>query len=66
MVHESGHALVAFSLAVAAALAIKVPALFGMDLEQDAGFYARNVSLLKRLLKSCASSRRTSSGTLRG
>jgi hypothetical protein len=38
-------AIVAFSLAVAAALAIKVPALFGMDLDEDANFYARNVSL---------------------
>jgi hypothetical protein len=39
-------ALVAFCLAVAAALAIKVPALFGIQLEdQDAGFYARNLSL---------------------
>jgi hypothetical protein len=38
-------AVVAFGLAVAAALLIKLPALFGMDLDQDAGFYARNVSL---------------------
>jgi hypothetical protein len=39
-------AIVAFCLAVAAALAIKVPALFGIQLEdQDAGFYARNLSL---------------------
>src|SRR5919112_2437853 len=38
-------AMVAFCLAVAAALAIKVPALFGMRLDQDAGFYARNLSL---------------------
>jgi hypothetical protein len=38
-------AIVAFCLAVAAAVAIKVPALFGMQLEEDAGFYARNASL---------------------
>jgi hypothetical protein len=37
-------AIVAFGLAVAAALAIKLPALFGMDLDADAGFYARNLS----------------------
>jgi hypothetical protein len=38
-------AAVAFSLAVAAAVAIKVPALFGMQLDEDGGFYARNLSL---------------------
>jgi hypothetical protein len=38
-------ALVAFCLAVAAALAIKAPALFGIQLDQDTGFYARNLSL---------------------
>ncbi|CAN5789990.1 hypothetical protein BH20CHL1_BH20CHL1_04300 [soil metagenome] len=38
-------AIVAFCLAVAAAVAIKAPALFGMQLDQDAGFYARNLSL---------------------
>ena len=40
-------AIVAFCLAVAAAVLIKVPALFGVQLEedQDAGFYARNLSL---------------------
>lgn len=37
--------LVAFALAFAAAVLVKVPALFGMDLDEDAGFYARNVSL---------------------
>ena len=37
--------LVAFGLAVASALAIKVPALFGLDLEEQGGFYARNLSL---------------------
>jgi hypothetical protein len=38
-------ALVAFGLAIAAAVAIKVPALFGLDLDQDGGFYARNLAL---------------------
>src|ERR671911_234895 len=38
-------AIVAFCLAVAAAVVIKVPALFGIHLDQDAGFYARNLSL---------------------
>jgi hypothetical protein len=37
-------AIVAFCLAAAAAVAIKVPALFGMQLDADAGFYARNLS----------------------
>jgi hypothetical protein len=38
-------AVVAFSLAVAAAVAVKVPALFGLQLDEDGGFYARNASL---------------------
>ncbi|HEU4748744.1 MAG TPA: permease prefix domain 1-containing protein, partial [Gemmatimonadaceae bacterium] len=38
--------IVAFGLAVAAGVAIKVPALFGMDLEENASFYVRNVSVL--------------------
>jgi hypothetical protein len=37
-------AIVAFAVAVAAALAIKLPALFGVDMETDAGFYGRNLS----------------------
>src|SRR5512132_313983 len=41
--------IVAFCLAVAAAVAIKVPALFGLQLDEhrpaDAAFYARNLSL---------------------
>jgi hypothetical protein len=37
-------AIVAFCLAVAAAILVKVPALFGLDLDEDAGFYARNAS----------------------
>ncbi len=51
--HDSGdprardrtEAMVAFCLAVAAAVLIKVPALFGIQLDGDAGFYARNLSL---------------------
>src|SRR5919107_6296991 len=38
-------AIVAFCLAVAAAVVIKVPALFGIQLDGDASFYARNLSL---------------------
>src|SRR5438874_1439384 len=38
-------AVVAFCLAVAAAVLIKVPALLGIRLDQDAGFYVRNLSL---------------------
>lgn len=39
-------AIVAFCLAVAAAVAIKVPALFGIDFDDpNEGFYARNASL---------------------
>jgi hypothetical protein len=38
-------AIVALCLAVAAAVAIKVPALFGLQLGEDAGFYLRNLSL---------------------
>lgn len=39
-------AAVAACLALLAALAVKAPALFGLHLEQDAGFYARNLGLL--------------------
>jgi hypothetical protein len=39
-------AVVALGLAVAAAIAVKIPALFGFDLERDAGFYVRNAALL--------------------
>jgi hypothetical protein len=38
-------AVVAFCLAVAVAVVIKVPALFGIDLVQHPGFYARNAGL---------------------
>ena len=37
--------IVAFCLAVLAAMLIKAPAVFGMQLDQDAGFYARNLAL---------------------
>jgi hypothetical protein len=41
-----GEATVVIGLAVVAGLAVKVPALFGYQLNgEDAGFYARNVSL---------------------
>lgn len=43
----SKDAVVAFCLALVAALAIKLPELFGLRLgDEDAGFYARNLSLL--------------------
>ncbi|MGH7566842.1 MAG: permease prefix domain 1-containing protein, partial [Gemmatimonadota bacterium] len=46
---ESGgakrEAVVAFGLAVLAAIAFKIPELFGLSLDGDEGFYARNVSL---------------------
>ena len=38
-------AIVVLCLAVAAAVLIKIPALFGIPLDQNAGFYARNLSL---------------------
>ncbi len=38
-------ALVAFGLALGAAAAVKVPALFGLELDAEQGFYARNLSL---------------------
>src|SRR5687767_12725403 len=38
-------AIVAFCLAAAAAVVIKAPTLFGMQPDQDAGFYVRNLSL---------------------
>jgi hypothetical protein len=39
-------AIVAFALAFAAAVVVKVPALFGIDLAGHPAFYARNASLL--------------------
>ena len=53
--HAEGHegrpeartdAIVAFCVAATAALAIKVPALFGASLDASDGFYVRNLSLL--------------------
>lgn len=38
-------AIIAFCLASVAALAVKVPEIFGLRLAQDTGFYARNMSL---------------------
>jgi len=60
-------AIVAFGLAAAAALAIKLPALFGMQLDEDAGFYARNLSffVLPLLTGYFAWKRRLAAGTLR-
>ena len=37
-------AVVAFCLAVVAAALVKMPTLFGLQLDQNAGFYARNLS----------------------
>jgi hypothetical protein len=38
-------AIVAFGLAVAAAMLVKLPALFGIDMDGNPGFYVRNASL---------------------
>lgn len=38
-------AIVAVCLAIAAAVLVKLPALFGLDWDDDAGFYARNLTL---------------------
>jgi hypothetical protein len=59
-------AVVAFGLAVAAGVAVKVPAFFGLDLDEDAGFYARNVSLfvLPLLAVYFVWKRRVATGTL--
>jgi hypothetical protein len=60
------NAIVAFCLAAAGAVGIKVPALFGMELDEDAGFYARNLSLfvLPLLAGYFAWRRRLDTGTL--
>ncbi|HKH11601.1 MAG TPA: permease prefix domain 1-containing protein [Rubrobacter sp.] len=60
-------AIVVFSLAVVAALIVKAPALFGIQLDQDAGFYARNVGLfvLPLLTGYFVWKRRIGTGTLR-
>ncbi|WP_127473188.1 permease prefix domain 1-containing protein [Microbacterium sulfonylureivorans] len=43
---RSGPMLLAVGFAVAAAVAIKVPALFGADFSSDGDFYARNLAVL--------------------
>lgn len=60
-------ATVAFCLAVAAAVVIKVPELFGLQWDQNAGFYGRNLSLfvLPLLTGYFAWKRRLGSSTLR-
>ncbi|HEX2249236.1 MAG TPA: permease prefix domain 1-containing protein [Gemmatimonadales bacterium] len=60
-------AIVAFGLAVAAAVAIKVPALFGIQLDQDANIYARNLTLfvLPLLTGYFVWKRRLDAGTVR-
>jgi len=60
-------AIVAFCFAVAAAVLIKVPALLGIQLDGDAGFYARNLSLfvLPLLTGYFVWKRRLGIGTLR-
>jgi hypothetical protein len=60
-------AIVAFCLAVAAAVLVKVPALFGIQLDQDVGFYIRNLSLfvLPLLTGYFVWKRRLDAGTLR-
>ncbi|MDO8435370.1 MAG: permease prefix domain 1-containing protein, partial [bacterium] len=60
-------AFVAFSLAVAAAVLIKLPAFFGMQLDENPNFYARNLSLfvLPALTGYFAWKRRLSTSTLR-
>src|ERR687897_3661775 len=60
-------AIVAFCLAVAAAMVIKAPALFGIGLDEEAGFYARNLSLfvLPLLTGYFVWKRRLDTGTLR-
>ena len=59
--------VVAFGLAAAAAVAVKVPALFGLDLDEDGEFYARNLSLfvLPLVTGYFAWKRRLDPGTLR-
>jgi hypothetical protein len=61
-------AIVAFCLAVAAAVAVKLPTLFGLPIdEQHAGFYGRNASLfvLPLLTGYFVWKRRLATGTLR-
>ena len=58
---------VAFGLAVAAAVALKVPELFGMQLDANESFYTRNMSLfvLPMLTGYFVWKRRLNSGMLR-
>ncbi len=60
-------AIVVFCLAVAAAVLIKAPALFGIQLDQDPGFYARNLSffVLPLLTGYFVWKRRLGAGTVR-
>ncbi|MBM3286368.1 MAG: DUF4153 domain-containing protein [Candidatus Eisenbacteria bacterium] len=60
-------AIVAFCLAAGAALAIKAPALFGIEIGKNAGFYARNLSffVLPLLIAYFAWKRRTGRTALR-
>lgn len=44
MIRIQKEAIVAFTLAIAAAVLIKTPALFGIQLDQDEHFYIRNMS----------------------
>jgi hypothetical protein len=59
-------AIVAVCLAIAAAAAVKLPALFGFQLDADAGFYARNAGLfvLPMLTAYFAWKRRLDSATI--
>lgn len=41
---ERTEARVAFGLAIAAGMLVKLPSLFGLDFDQDGSFYARNLS----------------------
>jgi hypothetical protein len=61
-------AIVVFGLAVATAVAIKVPSLFGKDLDANAGFYALNLSffVLPFLTGYFAWKRRLDRGTILG
>ena len=60
-------AVAAFGCAIIAAVLMKLPALFGLDLQADADFYARNVSLfvLLPLTAYFAWKRRLAPATLR-
>ena len=60
-------AIVAFCVALAAAAFIKLPALFGLDLDGESGFYARNLSLfvLPLLTGYFVWKRRLDTGTVR-